>query len=88
MDQLIPFYKPNKKTEEWEDDGLDLSSNQTAYKSPSGHISTLGLWSIRIKMRVVATNPTTPEMLTGQRTGGTGRWRSGGGGGGDMCLKP
>jgi hypothetical protein len=30
MDQLIPFHKPNKKSEEWEDDGLAHSSNQTA----------------------------------------------------------
>jgi hypothetical protein len=31
MDQLNPFHKPNKKNEEWEDDGLDHSSNQTTY---------------------------------------------------------
>jgi hypothetical protein len=33
MDQLNPFHKPNKKNEEWEDDGLAHSSNQTAYNS-------------------------------------------------------
>jgi hypothetical protein len=32
MDQLIPFHKPNKNSEEWEDDGLAHSSNQTPYK--------------------------------------------------------
>jgi hypothetical protein len=32
MDQLIPFQKPNKNSEEWEDDGLAHSSNQTHYK--------------------------------------------------------
>jgi hypothetical protein len=31
MDQLIPFHKPNRKSEEWEDDGLARSSNQTDY---------------------------------------------------------
>jgi hypothetical protein len=31
MDQLIPFHKPNKKSEKWEDDRLAHSSNQTAY---------------------------------------------------------
>jgi hypothetical protein len=31
MDQLILFYKPNKKSEEWENDGLTHSSNQTPY---------------------------------------------------------
>jgi hypothetical protein len=30
MDQLNPFHKPNKKSEEWKDDGLAHSSNQTA----------------------------------------------------------
>jgi hypothetical protein len=33
MDQLIPLHKPNKNSEEWEDDGLGNSSNQTPYKS-------------------------------------------------------
>jgi hypothetical protein len=33
MDQLIPFYKPNKNNEEREDDGLAHFSNQTRYKS-------------------------------------------------------
>jgi hypothetical protein len=32
MDQLIPFHKPNKKSEKWEDNGLGYSSNQTPYK--------------------------------------------------------
>jgi hypothetical protein len=32
MDQLILFHKPNKKSEEWEDDGIAHFSNQTAYK--------------------------------------------------------
>jgi hypothetical protein len=31
MDQLIPFHKPDKNSEEWEDDGLAHSSNQTLY---------------------------------------------------------
>jgi hypothetical protein len=31
MDQLIPFYKPNKKNKEWEDDVLAHYSNQTSY---------------------------------------------------------
>jgi hypothetical protein len=34
MHQLIPLHKPNKNSEEWEDDGLAHSSNQTPYKSP------------------------------------------------------
>jgi hypothetical protein len=33
MDQLIPFHKPNKNSEEREDDGLAHSLNQTPYKS-------------------------------------------------------
>ena len=37
MDQLIPFHKPNKKSEEWEDDGLAHPSNQTVYKFTSLH---------------------------------------------------
>ena len=32
MDLFNPFHKPNKKNEEWEDDELAHSSNQTAYK--------------------------------------------------------
>jgi hypothetical protein len=32
MDELILFHKPNKNSEEWEDDGLAHSSNQTPYK--------------------------------------------------------
>jgi hypothetical protein len=32
MDQLILLHKPNKNSEEWEDDGLIHSSNQTSYK--------------------------------------------------------
>jgi hypothetical protein len=35
MNQLIPFHKPNKNSEEWEDDGLAHSSNQTPYKCPT-----------------------------------------------------
>jgi hypothetical protein len=31
MDELIPFHKPNKNSEEWKDDGLTHSSNQTPY---------------------------------------------------------
>jgi hypothetical protein len=31
MDQFNLFHKPNKKSEEWEDDGLAHPSNQTAY---------------------------------------------------------
>jgi hypothetical protein len=31
MDQLIPFHKSNKNSEEWEDDGLAHSLNQTPY---------------------------------------------------------
>jgi hypothetical protein len=31
MDQFIPFHKPNKKSEELEDDGLAHYSNQTLY---------------------------------------------------------
>jgi hypothetical protein len=34
MNQLIPFHKPNKNSEEWEDDGLAHFSNQTPYKVP------------------------------------------------------
>jgi hypothetical protein len=32
MNQLILFHKPNKNSEEWEDDELAHSSNQTPYK--------------------------------------------------------
>jgi hypothetical protein len=32
MDQLIPLHKSNKKSEEWEDDGLAHSLNQTVYQ--------------------------------------------------------
>jgi hypothetical protein len=32
MDQLILFHKPNKNSEEWEDDRLAHSSNQTLHK--------------------------------------------------------
>jgi hypothetical protein len=32
MDQLIPFHKPNTKSEEWEEDGPPHSSNQTHHK--------------------------------------------------------
>jgi hypothetical protein len=35
MDQLILFHKPNKKSEEWEDDALTYFLNQTLYKSTS-----------------------------------------------------
>jgi hypothetical protein len=31
MNQLIPFYKPNKNSEEREGDGLDHSTNQTMH---------------------------------------------------------
>jgi hypothetical protein len=31
MDQLILFYKPNKKIKQWEDNGLAHYSNQTPY---------------------------------------------------------
>jgi hypothetical protein len=31
MDQLILLHKPNKNSEEWEDDELVHSSNQTPY---------------------------------------------------------
>jgi hypothetical protein len=32
MDQLISFHKPNKNSEEWEDDRLAHFLNQTPYK--------------------------------------------------------
>jgi hypothetical protein len=32
IDQLILFHKPNKNSEEWEDDELGYSSNQTLQK--------------------------------------------------------
>jgi hypothetical protein len=31
INQLISLHKPNKNSEEWEDDGLTHSSNQTSY---------------------------------------------------------
>jgi hypothetical protein len=33
MDQLIPLQKLNKESEEWKDDVLAHSSNQTSYKN-------------------------------------------------------
>jgi hypothetical protein len=36
MDQLILFHKPNKNSEEWEDDRLAHSSNQTLHNIMGG----------------------------------------------------
>jgi hypothetical protein len=36
MDQLISFHKPNKNSEERENDGLTHFSNQTLYNSVFG----------------------------------------------------
>jgi hypothetical protein len=39
MDQLISLHKPNKKSEEWEDDELAHSSNQTPYKCSMSNLT-------------------------------------------------